>query len=70
MTKSTGKKYKVNDQVTFRHVAKGNKLMSGTIIEISQTHGYLIKDHLRNRIYPGVYVDNPKALGKIVGKIK
>ena len=72
MSKSNGKKMrlKVGDRVIFQHVAMGLKPMTGTLIEESVAHGWIVRADNRNRIYPGIYIDNPKALGTIIKKIK
>lgn len=71
MSKSNGKKMrlKIGDRVVFRHVAMGLKPMIGTLIEESVAHGWIVRADKRNRIYPGIYTDNPKSLGTIVKKL-
>lgn len=72
MSKSNGKKMrlKVGDRVIFRHVAMGLKPMIGTLIEQSEAHGWIVRADKRNRIYPGLYIDNPKSLGTIIKRIR
>lgn len=72
MSKSNGKRMnlRVGDRVIFQHVAMGLKPMTGTLIEESVAHGWVVRSDKRNRIYPGLYLDNPKALGTIIKKIK
>ena len=72
MSKSNGKRMRlrVGDRVIFQHVAMGLKPMTGTLIEESDTHGWIVQSDKRSRIYPGVYLDNPKASGTIIRKLK
>jgi hypothetical protein len=60
---------KVGDRVIFRHVAMGLKPMTGTLIEKSVQHGWIVRADKRNRIYPGLLFDDPKSLGTIVKKL-
>lgn len=59
----------VGDRVIFQHVAMGLKPMTGTLIEESDIHGWIVRADKRNRIYPGIYLDNPKGLGTIIKKL-
>lgn len=61
----------------FRHVATGNKPMTGTVIDIKkdikkdikQTM-YTVQDDKRMRFYPGVMVNSPRGDGEIIEVIK
>lgn len=72
MSKSNGKqmKIRVGSRVVFKHVAMGLKPMIGVVIEQSETLGFIVKADKKSRIYPGVFVDNPKGSGSIIKRIK
>ena len=73
MTKSTGKKIKLYTRVMFRHVATGNKPMTGTVIDIKRVNKqtmYTVQDDKRMRYYPGVMVNSPRSDGEIIEVLK
>lgn len=73
MTKSIGKKIKIYTRVVFRHVATGNKPMTGTVIDIKKDNKqtmYTVQDDKRMRFYPGVMVNSPRGDGEIIEVIK
>ena len=72
MSKSNGKQMKIRpgSRVIFKHVAMGLKPMTGVVLEQSETLGFIIKADKKNRIYPGVFIDNPKGSGTITKLIK
>ena len=73
MTKSTGKKIKLYTRVVFRHVATGNKPMTGTVIDIKRINKqtmYTVQDDKRMRFYPGVMIDSPRGDGEILELLK
>ena len=73
MTKSTGKKIKIYTRVVFRHVATGNKPMTGTVIDIKRDNKqtmYTVQDDKRMRYYPGVMINSPRGDGEIIEVLK
>lgn len=73
MTRSIGKKIKRSTRVMFRHVATGNKPMTGTVIDIKTDNKqtmYTIQDDKRMRYYPGVMVNSPRGDGEIIEVLK
>lgn len=73
MTKSIGKKIKLHTRVVFRHVATGNKPMTGTVVDIKRHNTqtmYTVQDDKRMRYYPGVMVDSPRGDGMIIEVLK
>lgn len=73
MTKSIGKKIKRSTRVMFRHVATGNKPMTGTVIDIKTDNKqtmYTIQDDKRMRYYPGVMINSPRGDGEIIEVLK
>jgi len=69
MTKSIGKKIKINTRVKFQHAATGNKPMTGTVVDIKTTNNqtmYVVQDDKRMRFYPGVMVNHDRCDGKII----
>ena len=73
MTKSTGKKIKLYTRVVFRHVATGNKPMTGVVVDIKRINKqtmYTVQDDKRMRFYPGVMIDSPRGDGEILELLK
>lgn len=57
----------------FRHVATGNKPMTGTVIDIKRVNKqtmYTVQDDKRMRYYPGVMVNSPRSDGEIIEVLK
>lgn len=57
----------------FRHVATGNKPMTGTVIDIKRDNKqtmYVVQDDKRMRFYPGVMINSPQGDGEIIEIVK